>query len=311
MTTLNLQRRGLLRGVAAGLTLPALVGTSGLRAQTAAPVLQRVADDLHLISGAGGNVVLHKGERGLTVVDSGAAAHTTALLALIDEVAVGAPLHTLFNTHWHSDHSGGNEALRARGANIMAHENTKLWLGAEFEVYWRDEHHQPRPREAWPDTTFYTSGSLDLGTETAEYQHAVQAHTDGDAWLYFPNSKVLVLGGLMSDGSYPITDIASGGWIGGLIEANAAILEQFDADTLLVPERGPLRSMADLRAQHAMLEDVYTRMKVLAQDGHSAQEMLDAKVTAAHDASWGDPTRFVMETYMGMAMNTYNMGGFI
>src|SRR5690606_39235485 len=199
---------------------------------------------------------------------------------------------------WHADHTGGNEALAARGARIVAHENTKLWLGAEFEVWWRDgELHRPRPREAWPTATFYSGGELDLntggetdtsgradvnsradtssqpdtsslpdtssppntssqpatssapGSSRARYGHVFQAHTDGDAWLHFPEENILVLGGLMSDGSYPICDQASGSWIGGLVNANKAILDMFGEDTVLIPERGPARTMADLRAQ--------------------------------------------------------------
>ena len=306
---LMVQRRTVLRGLAAALIAP---GVGVVRAAAEEPRLAWLTERVALVTGAGGNVTLYKGEQGLTIVDSGDAQHTQALLALINEAADGAPLRTLFNTHWHADHSGGNEALRARGANIVAHENTRLWLGAEFEVWWRNTHHSPRPRAAWPDSTFYKGGKLDLGSGAqANYDHVVQAHTDGDAWLHFPEENVLVLGGLMSDGTYPICDIATGGWIGGLIDANKAILETFADDTVLIPERGPARSMADLRAQLTMLEDVYTKMKALAQDGHSGHDMLAVKVTEGHDATWGDPTEFVLETYQGMAMHTYDMGGFI
>lgn len=343
---MNIGRRGVLRGVMTVLVAP---GAGVLRAQAVEPRLEWLTERVALITGAGGNVVVYKGEQGLTVVDSGEAQYATALLKLIDRVAEGAPVKTLFNTHWHADHSGGNEALAARGARIVAHENTKLWLGAEFEVWWRDgELHRPRPREAWPTDTFYGGGELDLYTggeagtsgsgitsastsghtsasgstsgspnasrapgSRARYAHAFQAHTDGDAWLHFPEENILVLGGLMSDGSYPICDQATGGWIGGLVNANKAILETFAEDTILIPERGPARTMADLRAQLAMLEDVMARMKVMAQDGYSPWDMLEHKVTEGYDATWGDPTAFVLETYQGMAMHTAEMGGFI
>ena len=121
----------------------------------------------------------------------------------------------------------------------------------------------------------------------------------------------MAAGGLLTDGSYPITDIATGGWIGDLIPANAAMLELADDDTVIIPESGVPRTRADLQAQHDMLSDLYEKMKVLARQGLDAQNMLDAGVTSDYDAQWGDPTEFVLETYMGMAFHTSDMGGFI
>lgn len=292
---------------------PYLAGAGSLivRADTAGPVAHPLNERLTLITGAGGNVVLHRGDSGLTLIDSGHHEHTGALLALVDELTDGMPVHTLFNTHWHADHTGGNEALHMRGASIHAHENTRLWLGADFDVHWRKHHHHPRPVAALPDTTFYHDGTLQLDGDSLAWQHYPQAHTDGDITLHFASSKLLVSGGLLSDGRYPICDIATGGWIGGLIEANAMMLERIDDDTILIPDRGLPRRKADLVVQHAMLSDLYTKMKALAQEGHSGQDMLDVKVTADYDAVWGDPTEFVLETYRGMWAHTYDMGGFI
>jgi cyclase len=305
-----LKRRLLLKGLAAlpaGLILPwpAVAQTN--------PALGRLAvnERISLISGAGGNVVIFKGNQGITLIDSGEAPHTDELLRLVDESRGGLPLATLINTHWHADHSGGNEAIHARGAKIFAHENTKLWLGADFDVEWRNEKHRPRPAAALPDLTVYTSGALDLGGESIEYLYYGQAHTDGDLAVYFTQSKVLVCGGLLTNYRYPICDIASGGWIGGLLQANAAMLDKVDEATILIPDRGPPLKKADLQAQHDMLNDLYEKMKVAERDGMNAQDMLDAKITADYDERWGDPKEFVDETYRGMWAHTYDMGGFI
>ena len=304
-----MKRRHVLQAL---ISTPCLAGAwpLNLRADSIVPTLHTLTDRMSLITGAGGNVVVHKGATGLTLIDSGLPGNVT-LQALIDELAGSAPVHTLFNTHWHVDHSGGNEAMRARGAQIYAHVNTKLWLTADFDVHWREARHRPRPAEALPDVTFHTDGEHDLGDETMTWHHYPQAHTDGDIVLYFPASNVLVAGGLLTDGRYPICDIATGGWIGGLIAANAAMLELVDDDTILIPHSGLPRSKADLAAQHAMLEDLYTKMKALAQDGYNGQDMLDAKVTADYDEVWGDPSEFLLETYRGMWAHTYDMGGFI
>lgn len=302
-----LNRRLLLKGLAAAplAALPWRVGAAERLAR------HRVTDRLTLLEGAGGNVVIFKGNQSLTLVDSGLAEAVPALLAEVDALGGGLPLETLINTHWHADHSGGNEAVHARGATILAHENTKLWLGADFFVEWRQQAHKPRPAEALPDLTFYTSGAVDIGGETAEYLHYGQAHTDGDLAVYFRESNVLVCGGLLSNRRYPICDIASGGWIGGLLQANAAMLEKVNDTTVLIADRGAPLAKADLQAQHDMLADLYEKMKVMARDGFHAQDMLDAKVTAAYDERWGDPAEFVDETYRGMWAHTYDMGGFI
>lgn len=311
MPTKTLTRRFLLKGLAASPCVAAFNWPLASFAATENLGVQVINDRISALTGAGGNVVIYKGNQGLTLIDSGSAEHAAALLALVDEVGGQAPISTLFNTHWHEDHSGGNEAVRARGAKILAHENTKLWLGAEFDVEWRNFSHQPRPAAALPDQTFYTSGKLDLGGETVEYDHYQQAHTDGDITLFFPDSNVLVAGGLVTHYKYPICDVATGGWIGGLVNALAALLAKVNDSTVIIPDRGPALTKADLQAQHAMLADLYEKMKAVAQEGLNGHDMLQTKITADYDARWGDPEEFVQETYRGMWAHTYDMGGFI
>ncbi len=308
---MSLNRRLLLKGIAA---VPAVAGLPWPLASLAASetvTAHSINERLSLLSGAGGNVVLFKCNQGLALVDSGSADRVSDLLELVDEVGAGAPLTTLINTHWHEDHTGGNEAVHARGAKILAHENTKLWLGADFFVEWRNEGHKPRPAEALPDETFYVSGLRDIGGEAVETLHYPQAHTDGDLAVYFLDSNVLVAGGLLSNYRYPICDIATGGWLGGLLAANAALLTKVNATTVIIPDRGAPLTKADLQAQHDMLNDLYTKMKAMAQEGLNDRDMLAAKVTADYDERWGDPTEFLHESYRGMWAHTYDMGGFI
>ena len=122
---------------------------------------------------------------------------------------------------------------------------------------------------------------------------------------------MLVAGGLLADRKYPITDIATGGWIGGLLAANKAMLEKCNESTVIVPERGAPLDKAGLQAQHDMLNDLYEIMKELTRNGMSGHDMLKEKVTAKYDAVWGDPEEFVLETYRGMWAHTYDMGGYI
>ncbi len=309
MPTISLSRRWLLKGVAAAPAVAALPWPLAGLAAAEALAVQPINERLSLVTGVGGNVVIFKGNQWLALIDSGSADQATALLELVD--GLGSPLTTLINTHWHEDHSGGNEAVHAKGAKILAHENTKLWLGADFFVEWRNWGHKPRPAAALPDETFYVSGVLDLGGEAVETLHYPQAHTDGDLAVYFMDSNVLVAGGLVTNYRYPICDIATGGWSGGLVSALEALLAKVNDTTVIIPDRGPPLTKADLAAQHAMLADLYGKMKPAAQEGLNDRDMLDAKLTADYDARWGDPKEFVEETYRGMWAHTYDMGGFI
>jgi cyclase len=311
MTMTSRKRRALLQllAIAPAVALPGLPNAG--HAAQASLQSYPLAGNLYLITGAGGNVVLHRGSQGLTLIDSGAAEYSGALLALVEQLGGSSRIATLVNTHWHADHSGGNEAVRARGARIVAHENTRLWLGADFEVHWRNQHFTPRPAEALPDQTSYTSTILDLGDVAVECHHSEQAHTDGDFYVFFPADNVLVAGGLMTNRRYPVTDIASGGWIGGLINANKTMLQLVDDRTLIVPDSGPALRKADLQEQHDMLSTLYEKMKALTQEGFNGADMLRQGITAEFDAVWGDPEEFLLETYRGMWAHTYDMGGYI
>jgi len=307
-------RRRILQALAISGAVP-LIGSplASLAALAAGDSLasEKITDRLLRISGAGGNIVLYLGDEGVTVIDSGSSEYAHSVMSLINELSDSRPIKNLFNTHWHADHTGGNETFHSHGINILAHENTRLWMSADFDVEWRNWTHKPRPAKALPDETFYFSGTKDLGGEIVQYHHFQQAHTDGDIALYFPDSNTLVAGGLLSDGRYPTPDIATGGWIGGLISANEAMLELINDNTLIIPDQGSTKTRADLLAQHAMLADLYEKMKTLARQGYSGHNMLEANVTEGYDESWGDPEEFVLEVYRGMWAHSRDMGGFI
>lgn len=310
--TYRFNRRGFVKGLAGSACLAPLLPALSLGAASTGLQHHVLGERLGLITGAGGNVTVFHGDQGLTLVDSGSADHTQALLDMVSDLAGNGPVSNLFNTHWHDEHTGGNEAFQSLGSRIIAHENTRLWMTADFEVHWRNKVHKPRSTEALPSVTFYSHGQMDLGGESVRYYHGSLGHTDGDIWLHFPDSNVLVAGGLASNYRYPICDIATGGWIGGLISVNAEMLKIANDDTLIVPDRGPAIRKRDLQAQYDMLSDLYEKMKQLARDGFSGQDMLaETALTAAYDPVWGDPAEFVLETYRGMWAHTYDMGGFI
>ena len=126
----------------------------------------------------------------------------TNLLKLVADQSGGKPVQVLFNTCWHPQHTGSNEALGKAGAKIIAHENTKLWLGTEIDCGWQKRTYEPHPKVSLPNQTFYTGAQkMTFGKEPVEYGYMPQAHTDGDIYVYFPGPNILAAGDVVSVGS--------------------------------------------------------------------------------------------------------------
>lgn len=262
-------------------------------------------DGISLILGAGGNVVLMHDGAAAAMVDSGAPEHASTTTALVAERIGRKPVDVLFNTHWHLAHTGGNDAHGATGTTIIAHENTRLWMSTEYYVDWEDRTYPPRAAVSLPTQTFYASDrqpiEMRLGDERIDYGYLREAHTDGDMYVFFRERNVLVAGGAVSAGAYPVLDYATGGWIGGLVNSTARLLEFVDADTVIVPAAGPAQSREHLLAQLDMLRTVRGRVEDLMRRGRSAEEMLEAGVTDEFDAAWGNNReRFVSNIYDGL-----------
>jgi cyclase len=304
---LDPSRREVLKAVAGGALLAATAG--GWRAASAGDDAKLAADTLRggltLISGAGGNVVLLATPEGSVQVDSGSPARAEQLAKLVAERLGSAPARTLFNTHWHLDHTGGNEAVAPSSAAIVAHENTRLWMSTKFYVEWEDRYYQRRPRAAWPNKTFFSSDPqplfVDVGKTRVEYAHLPEAHTDGDIYVRFPEQNVIVAGGTVTAGRYPVLDYITGGWIGGLAEATKKLIALCDADTLVVPDLGPVQRRADLEAQKEMLETVRQRIEAIALQGRGVQDMIAEGITKEYDARYaGDSKLFISNAYEGL-----------
>ena len=245
-------RRSVLRcGVAAAVSLAA--GTVVPRrtlAKAADPapriVHTALADSLHLFQGGGGNVVAAGGADGVLLVDGGLAQDSPALLAQVAAVCGGGRVEQLLNTHWHWDHTGSNAALGKAGARIIAHENTRLWLGTRVDSKWEHRIYLPQPARALPTQTFfYGTQKLGFGGQDVEYAIMPQAHTDGDIYVYFPRENVLVAGGVVTGGGYPLPDYCTGGWLGGMIDALKSILARTDEQTRIVSQRRCRRAVED------------------------------------------------------------------
>ena len=175
----------------------------------------------------------------------------------------------------------------------------KLWMGADFYIEWKNETHKPVPKIALPTDTFYTSGKMTLGKEAIEYAHLEQASTDGDIYVFFPESNVLVVSDLLSVDTYPLVDYSTGGWIRGMAKASKALMDIADDKTRVIPAHGPVQSKADLKAQYEMCNTIDERIGDLMKQGKSVDEVIAAKPTKEFDAGHGDPENFLRLAYKG------------
>lgn len=261
-----------------------------LSAQTAAGTIEatKLSDNLSLYTGAGANVLAMTGPDGVVMVDGGLEEHSAPLLK-----AVGGRIHTLFNTHWHPEHTGSNLAVGKAGGTILAHENTRLWLSTDITRPWETKTFPPLPKEARPNKTFYTTGSLSVNGEQIDYGYMLQAHTDGDIYVYFRKSNVLALGGLTSANGWPLIDWWTGGWIEGLANGLDTAAKVANPETRIVTANGPIMTHAELQAHAKMYRTVSQRVQQLMRRGRGVQETLDAAPTKEFDAQMGNAEQFV------------------
>jgi cyclase len=303
-----MQRREFLGAAPAALfaaaVLPAAVARAGEAPLTVTPLAER----LWQISGAGGNVTVFQSSEGVLLVDGGAAAHSKRLLAEVRRLTGTDRVHTLFNTHWHHDQTGSNQALGKAGTRIIAHENTRLWLTTDVESKWEGRVYQPLPKIAQPNKTFYTDETLQFGGERIDYGYLPQAHTDGDIYVHFRNANVLVASDIAAAGAYPVIDYVTNGWIGGMTAALQTLVGLANDQTKVVAGQGAPLTKAQLNAEYTVLNTLRQRLAKMIAQGMSAQEMLDARPAQEFEAEWGDATLLIRNSYPGMAHRARELG---
>lgn len=307
-----IDRRKFVQGAIAGAVGGAL-GASAFAAAGATSIKSvQLADDLTLFSGAGGNVVtLGNATDGLLMVDTGAAEHTKALLDAVHAATGTRRVVTAFNTHWHWDHTGGNEVLAKSGTRIHAQAFTRQWLMTSIFVPWQDRLYKRRPAAAVPAVGFYGDGSTQHAGKEIAYGHLWQAHTDGDIYLHFPQQNVLVVGDLLSVGRYPILDYTTNGWIGGMADANKKLLALCDDQTRIVPGTGPVATKRDLQAHSDMLAAVRPILVKGIKSGWNGDDFIQQSLTRDFDAQWGDPKLFLQNAYLGLWAHARELGGIV
>lgn len=246
---------------------------------------KEVSKNLHMLVGKGGNVGVFVGKDGTFVIDDQFAPLSNKLMAEIKNVGGDAPKF-LLNTHFHGDHSGGNENFGKKGAMIISHDNVRKRLQSGYEIKVFNNVTGPAPAEALPIMTFDSKMHFHINGEDVNAIHVPNAHTDGDSFIHFKKANVIHAGDLFFNGFYPFIDSTNGGSVKGMISAVQAILALCDDDTKIIPGHGPLANKEDLAAYKKMLEFAERSLGNLKSEGLTNAEVKAKKPLKSLDKEW-------------------------
>lgn len=245
----------------------------------------KVNDQIHMLSAKGGNVGVFVGEEGTFVIDDQFAPLTDKLMAAIKKLGGDTPKF-LVNTHFHGDHSGGNENFGKKGTLIVSHDNVRERLINGSNIATFSMKASPAPAAALPVITFAEKMHFYINSEDVNLIHVANAHTDGDSFVHFEKANVIHAGDTFFNGFYPFIDAAHGGTLKGMIHASDKMLSLSNDRTKIIPGHGPLANKQDLEAYRAMLKTAYTNLLTLKNKGASAAEAKVSKPLKALDKTW-------------------------
>ena len=294
-----MNRRATMKGALGGVLSLILPPFARSAFSQGSPAVVPVSDGFVMLTGAGGNVLVRTASTGQVLVDSGAASFTDAVLADLRKLPGGGRATTVFNTHWHKEQVGGNLAFGRAEATIVAHEKTRVHLATDYYLHDEDRYEKAVPAEARPTVTFFTGEQTLAGKERIEYGHLLEAHTDGDIYVFFRDANVLAAGDAISPLKDPVLDWFGGGWLGGRADAQEKLLKLTDEKTRIVPSYGPVVGRAELQAEFDMTRALFDRMLDLVRKGMSAQDMLDEGLMKGLSRTFRDPFKFVYDAHKG------------
>lgn len=261
--------------------------------------VERLAPGVAVLFGAGGNIGLSYGENGNILVDDQFAPLTDKIAAAVRTIDPD-PVRFVLNTHWHFDHTGGNEAWGKRGAVIMAHDNVRKRMSTDQFMAAMNQKVPASPKAALPVVTFAAGVTLHLNGDTLHVVHVANAHTDGDAIVHWQKADVLHMGDtFFHRQTFPFIDVGSGGSIDGLIAAIGRGLDMAGPRTRIIPGHGPVTSKDEMAAYRAMLIDVRGKVAAGMQAGRTLQQIQAERPAARYGMPDGfqKPDEFVKAIY--------------
>lgn len=264
---------------------------------------EAVAPGVHVLFGAGGNIGVSTGADATVLIDDQYAPLTPKILAAAGKLS-DRPVRFVVNTHWHGDHTGGNENLGKAGVVIVAHDNVRTRMASDQFIALMQRTIPASPAAALPVVTFSDATTLHLNGEAIKAVHVAPAHTDGDALILFTRANVIHMGDVYFAAGYPFIDLSSGGSAKGVIAAVDRGLALGNSATRYIPGHGPVSSRGDLAAYRAMLADIVAKVEAAIKAGKPVEAVVAAKPSAAYDAKWGGgfikPDMFVQIVYASL-----------
>lgn len=270
-------------------------------AATAKIIVHKLRGNVSVLEGSGGNITVLTGRDGKVLVDAGISRPQVkdALAGLSDD-----PVKHLINSHWHFDHTDGNEWLHSIGAEITAHENTRKHLSISTRVEDWNFTFPPAPAGALPTNVITADETLHLNGATLALKCYRPSHTDSDISVEFQEANVIDVADTFWNGDYPFIDYSTGGSVGGMIRAAEANVANADDETIVIPGHGPIGNKSQLIEFRDMLVAIREKVAELKKQGKSLDEAVAAKPTADFDAKWGgfviDGNFFTRLVYAGV-----------
>lgn len=258
----------------------------------------QIKDQIYMLEGRGGNIAVFTGDDGTLMIDDQFAPLSEKIKTAIAEIS-DHPIKFLINTHWHGDHTGGNENFANDGAMIIAHDNVYARLSSDqIRPFGRTT--PASPEAAWPQLTFNEEMKIHFNGMSVQLIHVHNAHTDGDAFIYFSEANVLHMGDCFFKDRFPYVDTEMGGSPAGAIEAVELALMLIDEETVIIPGHGSLASKEDLSNYYKMWTTMSERVKQLIADEVSLEDVDFEKTTEGYE-SWGtgfiNPEKMVKTLY--------------
>lgn len=276
-------------------------------------VMTEVSDGIYVVEGPAGNTMVAADEEGLVLLDGVPAQYAEEYLGLVREVTGENSIKALVVSHWHPEVTGLNSILGPDGVEIIAHENTRLWLGSTIRERGEKILHKPLPDDQLPGRTFYWGNiEIPFRGSAIEIGYLLQSHTDGDVYALFREANVLYTGPVIRSDSWATVDESTNGFIGGITDAYDALAALVDEDTVIVPASGELMNKVEFDEQDAMYRSLKAEMVSLLRQSRGPEEVVVANPAQGLQPEWGDPSEFLdkgFRSFYGHLRNGRQIGG--
>lgn len=265
----------------------------------------KLTDSIYMLDGSGGNIALSVGQDGTFIVDDQFAPLTEKIKEAISKIT-DKPIKFVINTHWHSDHTGGNENLGEIGAIIVSHDNVRKRLSTDQVIEFFNMTIPALSEKGLPIVSFSDNMTIYQNGEEIKIIHVDNGHTDGDSIVFFTENNVIHVGDDFSDKSYPVIDISSGGSIDGLITSLGTISSTINNETRVISGHTGISNKTKVNDFTNMLKDVRDQVNQMKSEGKSLEEIIASKPTSKHDEIYYDytfikPEDFVTFVYESLA----------